>query len=272
LDFAVPCTHEPKLFRPFPEIIHNHQEAFDYDKVKRANEILNEIMQQVYEEKDALSAPLDTTPTDSSESGATLDSRLDNEKINSFFDITDALGILQNSLPADHPDVVGLRQAFHEMFENLDFFPKPEDFGAEDKPSKLGNGDPYINDDIVGLQADKDTALEQFGAERRAQDGGLEQVVGQEYAAYEQTGHVTDVLADEHSQDNWSEAFETKGMDVFDVNPAENEINQAIDHACQMPQPEPDPWNMQYDPFNQMMQPQYMPDPFGMPGMMGPMP
>ena len=63
------------------------------------------------------------------------------------------------------------------------------------------------------------------------------------------------------------------GLEVFDVEPAFDEINQAMDQAAAFEPPEMDPWKQQMDPYQQMsmmMDMQYMADPFMMPGQMGP--
>ena len=65
------------------------------------------------------------------------------------------------------------------------------------------------------------------------------------------------------------------GLEVFDTNPAFDEINQAIDQAAAFDQPEMDPWKQQHDAYQQMgqmmdMQMQYMANPFQMPEQMGP--
>ena len=65
------------------------------------------------------------------------------------------------------------------------------------------------------------------------------------------------------------------GLEVFDVNAAFDEINQAMDQAAAFEQPEMDPWEQQDDYYKQMtmmmdMQMQYMANPFQMPGPMGP--
>jgi len=65
------------------------------------------------------------------------------------------------------------------------------------------------------------------------------------------------------------------GLEVFDINQAFDEINQAMDQAAAFEQPEMDPWKEQDDLYNQMSmmmdrQMQYMANPFQMPGPMGP--
>ena len=68
-------------------------------------------------------------------------------------------------------------------------------------------------------------------------------------------------------------------LSVFDIDPTIAEINQAIDEVTQGPmqmEEDPDPFQQGYDPYmmgqNMFGQPQYMPDPFAMPGSMGPSP
>ena len=269
-DFTIPHTNQPKLFRPFPELPKNNMEMFDYDKAKQINEILNEIMQRVYEERDTLSPPEDMPLTESFKSDSTLESKLKDDRLARFFDITDALCILQKSLPEDHHDVVSLRQAFREMFENPDFLPTLEDFGVEDKPSKLGNGNPYENDDLDQLQNTNGTSLNQTAAEHN--DINIEQIASGEYTPYEQqsmntaensfnpSASTSETLPD---QDNIAN---TNGMNIFDANSAFDEINNAVDQVV-FEQPQQDPWKQQEDPYNQMglMDPFYM-----MPSQMGP--
>lgn len=301
-DFFVPRTHEPKLFRPFPEIPQNHDEVFDYDKAKKANEILSEIMQQVYEKGDVLDfvegtgVPLhkiDSNSDTEMHSDISLDDSIDNMLNNNVNDqnldnmvpdlgkIAETLWFLENKLPHDHPDIINLKEAMIQLgHRELNETEQSTEFqqaydSKDDWQSNLGSGDPYKNDNILEFQASfAPSDTEQFDAmqtSEQAAEGNLEQMVQHEQMAYEQADAMA-VEFCEPQQDSWAQAFEMNGLDVFDTNPAKDEINHAMQEASQMLQPEPDPWLMPYDPFNQMMQPQYMPDPFGMPGMMGPMP
>jgi hypothetical protein len=278
-DFT-PHTHEPMLFRPFSEISQEREEKFDYDKAKKINEILNEIMRQMYERRDALSTPTNVSAADTFKSGSTLESKLSDERLARLFDITDALGILQDALPADHPDVVNLRQVFREMLDNPDFMPTPEDFGVKDRSSNLGTGNPYENDDLAKFRnGNEQTEVRQFDSTQHNYSG-LEQTANLEYTAYEQQGMnaAEDGINSSNPEpetganaDNWARAFEMNGMDVFDANPAFGEINHAIDQVTQSEQPQPDPWKQQEDSYNQMiMDPYQMGGPM-MPGF-GPMP
>ena len=63
-----------------------------------------------------------------------------------LWDIADALGHLQNVFPEDHPDIVNLRAAAHEILEHPECLPQFEDFGVELTESRLGSGNPYEMD------------------------------------------------------------------------------------------------------------------------------
>jgi len=60
-----------------------------------------------------------------------------------FTDLVDALGHLRTVLPEDHPDIVRLRAAAHEMLQHPELLPQLEDFGVTHMESKLGRGNPY---------------------------------------------------------------------------------------------------------------------------------
>ncbi|MFC1635794.1 hypothetical protein ACFL5Z_13225, partial [Planctomycetota bacterium] len=63
-----------------------------------------------------------------------------------FIDISGALGHLQTVFPEDHPDIVNLRGALHDILDDPEAMSKLESLAGELGPSKLGTGDPYAND------------------------------------------------------------------------------------------------------------------------------
>jgi len=111
------------------------------------------------------------------------------------------------------------------------------------------------------------------------QEPMLEEMVEQEFVALGAEQSDMEMLISEAGGTEM-QAFDNgqpeqfNGFDVFDANPAFDEINQAIDQAAAFEEPEMDPWEKQ-DPYQQMamtmdMQMQYMANPFGMPKQMGP--
>ena len=220
--------------------------------------------------------------------------------------ITETLNILQDRLPEDHPDIMNLRQAQKQLgWQQLSEIQQSPEFWQQyeridDKwQSNLGEGNPYESADLIETQTTKSTA--EYNASASMHDSQevemidapmpketpyeamLEEIVEQEYEQLQfETGGVGMIEPEAVSGSpmgiadaGQSEQF--MGLDVFDTNPAFDEINQAIDQVTQFEQPQPDPWKQQYDPYQQMamtmdMQMQYMMDPYYMmPGQMGPM-
>ena len=63
-----------------------------------------------------------------------------------FIDITGALGHLQTVFPEDHPDIMNLRTALHDILDDPEAMSKLESIVGDVGPSKLGTGDPYAID------------------------------------------------------------------------------------------------------------------------------
>ena len=249
--------------------------------------------------------------------------------------ITEALWFLEDRLPADHPDILNLRQAQtqlgrQQLFEIQQDPAFWEQYDAIDDnwQSNLGTGDPYANDDLwedqsvdpseendvlasmqdfyedeVSTQADllphydepvmedeQDVELQFFADEVSDQlmaeetlppELVLEELVEQEYSGLEPDPYDVEMEMPEATpdselyapDDSYSGGF--MEPEVFNEDPVLDEIDQAMDQAAAFEQPEPDPWQMQYDPYEDMaqmmdMQMKYMANPFRMPGSMGP--
>ena len=60
-----------------------------------------------------------------------------------FFDITGALGCLQEVLPPEHPDIINLRAAMHNILDDPETMSMLESLAGDDITSKLGEGNPY---------------------------------------------------------------------------------------------------------------------------------
>ena len=234
------------------------------------------------------------------------------EEISSkLMDVTDALSHLIKVLPSDHPDVVNLRSAMHDIMDNPEAMSKLESLLGDVKPSKLGDGDPYERDSFEEAEQMVEKQFsepEMMPIETQAQDmfeyqamdpemafedslshdsfmeqETLEQIVQQEDPfAVAAPGFVEQDMIPNEMLPNIGMPGAMAEPTGYDANMAANEINQAIDHLTgqAMPQEmemEPDPFQPQYDPF---MAPEYMFDPemqymmqYMMPGAMpcGPM-
>jgi len=325
----VPHSHEPHLFRPFPEL-EPGEPAFDYEKAKATSEFFLKAMEVQYQpfeegqevpsladiwmehfaddqqDMPGMDIPEPAMPTELAElTGEDLTRR--------FINITGALSHLQTVLPEDHPDIVALRGAFHDMLEDPEAMSKLESMVGDIPSSNLGDGDPYENDTVEeaayateqslgmpedafeqpvfaqaehqgldnGLGIEPITEADPFEQEAQFMDEStLEQIVEQEDAFGPAPVETMDygMPPQELSMPESDPMAELQGYDA--MSPAD-QINQAIDQAMEQPgfpEPEPDPWQMQYDPFStaqQMFdeQMQHMANPFMMPGMgpMGPM-
>ena len=229
-------------------------------------------------------------------------------------DVTEALWFLENRLPHDHPDILNLKQALlqlgrqkdHQMRQDPRFW-EIYDSIDDSSQSNLGPGNPYENDELIGAQmsessvehndydarlmqeandleqqlfADETPGVTEF-QEAMTSEPMLEDMVEQEFASLGSGPPAMETIEQQALSGlpmkiaNAGESEQFMGMNVFDTNPAFDEINQAIDQAAAFQQPQPDPWKMQDDPYQQMsmmmnMQKRYMADPFAMPGQMGP--
>ena len=208
-------------------------------------------------------------------------------------DITDALNVLEGVLPEDHPDIVNLKSALQLLneqetglspfgnMESASDFPEldpvaeaqqifDQQFQELDKPFELPEFmqmDNQLTDGFDEQQAVLNQMLEQ------AQPNTPYMEQEDPFDAPEQPFAELEMMADEASMNMPDAMSEPAG---FGEDMIAGEINQAIDQVSgqAMPmEPEPDP--MPYDP---LMMPQYMydpymqMDPFMMPGALGPGP
>jgi hypothetical protein len=187
--------------------------------------------------------------------------------------ITGALNFLMNRLSEDHPDIVNLRQAQKQLvwkqieeIKQSPIFVEHYDNPDDNWQSNLGTGNPYEMDEAIEPQMPnyEEPALQEI----LPPEPMLEEMVDQGYEQLQFETSGSEIA-------NAEAPGQFMSLDVFDTNPAFDEINQAMDQATVFEQPEMDPWKKQYDPFNEMgqmfdQQMQYMADPFMMPGPMGP--
>ena len=89
--------------------------------------------------------------------------------------ITEALDILQDRLPRDHPDVINLREAQKQMSwqQFLKIKQSPDFLGHNEQSndewqSKLGSGNPYENDDLIELADEYDDLASKQDIDREA--------------------------------------------------------------------------------------------------------
>ena len=223
-------------------------------------------------------------------------------------DITDALGVLENVLPEDHPDIVNLKTAL-QIIEGQGF-----ETSAADEPQSAD--DILEQDPVAQAQQVFDEQMQEFAqgfelpdfmaptvdafdAQQHALDqmlqaaepdmafteaDTLEQTVGQMdlYDSPEQEFLEPEIMPQGEPAD--MDMGPVPAMDGYAFDTAYDEIEQAIDHvsghsmsenpmleqpADQTLEPE-DPWQMQQYMYDPYMQ-QLM-NPYMMPGPMGPMP
>ncbi len=184
---------------------------------------------------------------------------------------------------------------------------KLESLAGQAGPSRLGSGNPYETDifEEAGQQFDQQMQT----IENAFEEPVFEEVMPYSLGMFnEQQDMFIEQLPDENlPQENLEQIVEHEamftspafteqdmmhseiGMDMnihgtvpdssgYDADMIADEINQAIDSVTQGPmdiEDEPYPFQQDYDPYmmgqNMFGQPQYMPNPFGMPGSMGPM-
>ena len=328
----VPHSHQPHLFRPFPEI-ERSEPQFDYGQARRESGFFLKAMEVQYQpfeegqevpslaemweqhlasdEQDMpdVGIPEPEMPNEVAELTAEeIAGRLD--------DIAGALSHLWTVFPKDHPDIVALTGALHEILDDPEATSKLESLAVQTGPSNHRTGDPYENDPVEeaaytveqimsmpqdaydqpflgqlefqgfddGLGAEPVMASDPFQGEAQfMEDSGLEQIVEQEDMLGPAPAEMMnyDVMPDDLAMEMAlpSPMDELHG---YDSMMAVDEINQAVDHAMDLPamqKPVPDPWHMQHDPFAQAQnifdqQMQFMANPLMMPGMgpMGPAP
>ena len=277
-------SSDPKLFRPFPDIPKidrpvNHEESekmskffldamdAEYMPSQGRSEVLGEYNEPVVEMRFDIS---DQTPE---------------EIARKFTDLVDAHGQLLAVLPEGHPDVVSLRSALSDIINDPQTMSKLESLAGESRPSKLGVGDPYENDpyeeaqqafgqqmQLIEQQLDRPSLapveMQEFHMpddtlpqEHFIQEQTLEQII--EADPFEATAPEfmeQDVMPHEMVADMGMPGSMPEPIG-YDADMAADEINHAIDQVTEkqmIHEPEPDPFQQQYDPF---MAPEYMVDP-----------
>ena len=306
-------SHQDRVLRPFPES-EPVEPPFDYDRAKIWTEFFLKVMEVQYrplaegEEVPTLAdiwhehftqgVEPDPDLADAADgSGAVPPPSEETERsLPDLMDIAEALVQLRNVFPDDHPDIVNLRAAAHEILQHPELLPQPEDFHADWSESRLGHGNPYEPDlfDEPGQAAGQmgyaaDDPLEEQGAafEQQTLDDVLEGFEPDMMPATEvdaAMGLDAMVEPDEYPEPGTLEQiteqealFGTGPMepveelpdemepDPLATNPyglmPEDEITQAIDQAAD----EPDPYMRAQQLFDEQMQ--YMDNPFLMPGM-----
>ncbi|MFC1604326.1 hypothetical protein ACFL5F_04785 [Planctomycetota bacterium] len=305
----IPHSTNPKLFRPFPDLP-PAEENITYEKSKTKSEFflkLMEVMYRPFEEGQEIPSSvdiwrehfrddeLDMYDLYMPNADMTTDTAAEltpEDKVRKFVDVIGALAHLQTVFPKDHPDIVNLRAAWHDISNDPETMSELESIVGDVGPSKLGTGDPYAIDafdepmfetaephapDMFDEQSEM--MFEQLPEESFPETESLERIVEQEgsFGAPAPAFMEQDMMPDEMMAD-MSMSGAMPEMTVFDIDPAIDEINQAIDEVSQQPMPEemePDPFQPQFDPYmmgqNVFDQMQYLANPFAMPDPYGPM-
>jgi len=318
---TVSHSTDPKLFRPFPDLP-PAEENITYEKSKATGEFFLKLMEAMYrpfkegqeipsltdiwrehfsdDEIDMadLYLPNSEMPTEAAEEELTPE-----DLMRRLIDISGALGHLQTVFPEDHPDIVNLRGALHDILDDPEAMSKLESLAGELGPSKLGSGDPYANDtfeeaerlfeqqtrsienafdepafESAGLAApdifeeQSEMMFEHFPEEAFPDADSLEQIVERE-GPFRAPGPT--FMEQEMMPDDIGMPGAMPEPTGYDAGLIADEINQVIDEVSQQPlkEEELDPLNPQFDPYmmGQFDQMQYMVDPFAMPDMYGPM-
>ncbi|MFC1761164.1 hypothetical protein ACFL6U_03690 [Planctomycetota bacterium] len=157
--------HQPKLFRPYPNIPFE-EDSFDYENSQIMSEFfmkVQEVQYRSFEDGEEIPSTADIwqehfAVDDPIASGVDLsnsemivepaEEQTPDDLARQFMNITDALSHLQTVFPADHPDIVNLKTAFHGMLDDPIAMSKLESLAGDTGPSKLGIGDPYAIDSI----------------------------------------------------------------------------------------------------------------------------
>ncbi|MFC1603588.1 hypothetical protein ACFL5F_01050, partial [Planctomycetota bacterium] len=159
----IPRSTEPRLFRPFPDLP-APEEKITYERSKAKSDFFLKVMEAMYrpfeegQEIPSLSdiwrehfrgdepdmADLYTPNAEMAiETAAELTPE---DKVRKFVNVISALGHLQTVFPEDHPDIVNLRGAFRDLWDDPETMSKLESIVGDVRPSKLGTGDPYAID------------------------------------------------------------------------------------------------------------------------------
>ena len=227
-----------------------------FHKIQYEDSLLTpELAEQAFEQAAQEALPDEPIPLESQTASLQgLENVVPGEGVDSlpgFAEIADAIVQLEEVLPADHPDLVNLRQAAHEWLEHPELWPKPEDFGVDPGPSKLGTGNPYE-------RAPYEEAGEAFEPEDISQMNQemFDQVMGQ-------------VVEPQMAPEPMAEALDPM-QDAY-----EQQFEQGLEAIVQEPTHEQDPFEMQQRMYDEemriLMNPFMIPGPFG-PGPMSPGP
>ena len=322
----IPRSTDPKLFRPFPELPPT-EENITYEKSKTKGEFflkLLEVMYRPFEEGQEIPSSIDIWREhfrddeldmydlympNSEMTTETAAELTPEDKVRKFVDVIGALGHLQTVFPEDHPDIVNLRAAWHDISNDPETISELESIVGDVGPSKLGTGDPYAIDPFEEAEQlfeqqmqsvesafdepmldpaepyipdmfdeQPEMMFEQLPEEAFPEAESLERIVEQEdpFIAPAPAFMEQDMMPDGMMAD-MSMSGAMPELTVFDIDPAIDEINQAIDEVSQQPmqEEEPDPFQSQYAPYmmgqNMFDQMQYMANPFAMPDPYGPM-
>ena len=288
----------PEQFRPFPELP-TGDERIPHEEFKSRSEFFLRLMEVHYtpfERSGDIPNSAEVWPKhfghDEYGMPAEAETNLSaDDKVRRFMDVTGALGHLQKALPNDHPDVVNLRTAFQDLWDDPELTSRLESIAGEETPSKLGTGDPYAIDSLeeAGQHFDQqiqsvervfdspmpeavESAVPAMFEEVSPEAGGLERIVAQEdlfgtppAESLEQHTMLSEMAADiampgvvpeqdampEEMRAQSSTAGPMPELSVFDIDPAVDEINQAIDEVTHGAMPQ----EPEPDPF----QPEYDP-------------
>ncbi|MFC1653127.1 hypothetical protein ACFL3F_05345 [Planctomycetota bacterium] len=155
-------TKQPSLFQPYPDIP-QEEDSFDYEKSKSVSEFflrVQEVQYRHFDEGEEIPSMADiwmehfstTDPDmdvpDSETMVESVKEQTPDELARQFMNISGALGHLQTVFPEDHPDIINLRTALHEILDDPEAVSKLESLADEAGPSKLGPGNPYVMDSI----------------------------------------------------------------------------------------------------------------------------
>jgi hypothetical protein len=318
----VPLPHQDKVLRPFPQSEPTEPE-FDYDEAKAHSELFLRAMEAQYQPlaegeeaptladmwREHFSPEPELVPEMGDHIGGPAGMDVSPEQtqrnLPQFWEIADALGQLQKVLPEDHPDIVNLRAAAHEILQHPERLPQPEDFGVEWTESRLGPDNPYDVDlfgeptqgaDQMGYGANGFLEQPEAAFEQQMQTldglleaaepepdimpamemaGGLDAIV-EPVDAYPGPGGLEQVIEEDlfgtgpigfgHEQPEMTESLVSDPLAANAYGLApEDEITQAMSHAARLAEQEPDPLAAAQQMFDEQMQ--YMDNPFLMPGM-----
>ena len=155
----IPHSHQPHLFRPFPELEPEEPE-FDYDQARATSEFFLKAMEAHYQPlEEGQEVPsmadiwMEHFATEAETGIDVVEPEIPaeptaHELADRFMNITGAISHLQTVFPEDHPDLTRLRGALHDLLEDEGAMSKLESLVGELPPSNLGQGDPYARDTV----------------------------------------------------------------------------------------------------------------------------